>query len=192
MSFPAEIFVCWCLIKLICTACESPATCLIWHAVALELSIFFASCLTLLAWNFSRSTLLSFMVLDTNSSSCRKNQKMSQYKILAVSVGYLARLTCACTALYYSSKLLLPCLKLVRRSKWACTSIVCGLQNSSYFPQIVSRLRSSDEKPQDTYWSIPKSPLQAITFLHFCCSGSAESSHSRMFSHFKHHFKNLW
>ena len=44
-------------------------------AVTFELSIFLASFLTLLAGNLSRSILLSFMVLDTNSSSLRRNQK---------------------------------------------------------------------------------------------------------------------
>ena len=78
--------------------------------------------------------------------------------------GYLARLTWACTALYYSSILLLPCQKLASRSKEVQASLVCGLQNSSYFPQIVSRLRSSFDKPKDTYWSTPKSQLEAITF----------------------------
>ena len=151
LCFPAVISVHCCLIKLICTACGSPANYLIWCAVAFALSISLASCLTLLARNFSRSTLLSFMALDTNSSSCRKKQKMSQCRILAVSVGYSARLTCACTALYHSSTLLLPCLKLVRRSNQAHNSYVCGLQNSSYFPQMVSRLSSSADNHQDTY-----------------------------------------
>ena len=64
-------------------------------------------------------------------------------------------------------------------SEWACTSLVCGLQNSSYFPLIVSRLRSSFDKPHYTYWSILKSPLQAITFLYFLCPGRARSSHSK-------------
>ena len=159
-------------------------------AVAFELSIFFASCLILLAGNFSTSMLPSFMVLDTSSSSHKKNQKISQCRILAVSGGYLARLTCICTALYHSSTFLLLCLKLVRRSKWALTSFDCGLQNSSNFPQILSKLSSSADMHQDTYWSIQKSLLQAVTFLHFCHSGSAASSHSRMFLHFKCHFKN--
>ena len=109
----------WCLRRLICADCGSPATCLIWHAVALELSILFASCCTLLAGNLSRSTFPSLIVLDTNSSSHSKNQKMLLCMFLAVSGGYFARLTCACTTLYQSSTLLLPCLKLVRRSKWA-------------------------------------------------------------------------
>ena len=171
----------WCLIRLICAACASPATCLIWHAVALELSILFASCLTLLAGNMSKSTFPSLMVLKTNSSSCRKNQKMSLCKILAVSGGYFARLTWACTTLYYSSTLLLPCLKFVRRSEWVLTSFNCGLQNSSNFPQIVSKLRSSAGKHHDTYWSLPKSQPQAITFLYCCNSGKAASLHSRIF-----------
>ena len=114
---------------------------------------------------------------------------MSLCKILAVSGGYLARLPCACTALYHSSILLLPCLKLVRRSKWAHTSFDWGLQNSSNFPQIVSKVNSSDGKLHETYWSMPKSPPQAITFMHFCHSGKAASSHSKMFSHFKCHLK---
>ena len=40
------------------------------------------------------------MLLDTNSSSFEKNQKISLCKILAVSGGYLARDTWAYTALY--------------------------------------------------------------------------------------------
>ena len=157
----------WCLSRLICAVCWSPATCFIWHAVVLELSILFASCHTLLAGNLSKSMLPSLMILDTNSSSCRKNQKISLCKILVVSGGYLARLTCICTALYHSSTLLLPCLRLVRRSKQAHISFDWGLQNSSNFPQIVSKVNSSDGKLQETYWSMPKSPLQAITVLNF-------------------------
>ena len=70
---------------------------LMWHTVAFDDSIFFASCLTLFAGNFSKSVLLLFMVLDTNSSFCKRNQNISLCKILAVSGGYLARDTCACT-----------------------------------------------------------------------------------------------
>ena len=86
---PAARSVHWCLSRLICVACGSPATCLIWCVVAFELSIHFASCLTLLAGNMSKSTFPSLMVLEKNSSSCRKNQKMSLCKILAVSGGIL-------------------------------------------------------------------------------------------------------
>ena len=151
----------------------------------------FRSCHTLLAGNLSKSTLPSLMVLDTNSSSHKEKWKMSLQRTLAESGGYLARLTCACTALYHSSTLQLPCLKPVRRSKWAHTSFDWGLQNSSNFPKTVSKFTSSDGKLQDTYWSMLKTPEQAITFLHFWCSGNAASSHSNIFSHFKHHFKNL-
>ena len=82
----------------------------------------------------------------------------------------------------FNLHLCLHCLKIVTRSKQALTSFNCGLQNSSNFPQILSKLSASADKHQDTYWSIPKSPHQAITFWHFCHSGSAASSHSRMFS----------
>ena len=106
--------------------------------------------------------------------------------------GYFARLTLACTALYHSSTLQLPCLKLGRRSNLACTSLDQGLQNSSNFPQIVSSVNWSDSKLHDTYWSIPKSPDHAIIFLHCRHSGNATSSHSKIFSHLRCHFKNLW
>ena len=192
LYLPAGNSVCWCLRRFICTACGSPATYLIWHAVALEFSRFLASCLTLLAGNFSRSTLPSLMVLETNSSSLRKNQKMSLCRIFAVSGGYFARLNWACTALYHSFTLLLPCLKLVSRSNLACTSLYWGLQNSSNLLQIVSSITWSVGKPQDTYWSMSKSPDQAMTFLHCCLSGNAASLNSRMFSHFRCHCKNLW
>ena len=36
-----------------------------------------------------------------------------------------------------------------------------------FFPNLLSRLSSSLDKLQDTYWSMPKSPLQAITFCTF-------------------------
>ena len=103
-----------------------------------------------------------------------KKQKISLCNILPVSGGYLARLICVWTALYHSSMLLVLCLKLVNKSKWALTSFTWGLQNSSKHSQIVSKLRSSLGRLQDTYWSIPKSPLQATNFLAFlmfweCC-----------------------
>ena len=91
-----------------------------------------------------------------------KKQKIS-CSILAVSGRYLARLICAWTAWYYSSMLLVPCLKLVNKPKQALTSFTWGLQHS----QIVSKLRSSLGRLQDTYWCIPKSPLQATIFLYF-------------------------
>ena len=87
----------------------------------LELSIFFASCLTLFVGHLSRSMLLSLIVLETNSSFFRKNEKMSLWCILAVSWGYLAKTAWVCTALYHSSTDLFPCKKLVNKSNLALT-----------------------------------------------------------------------
>ena len=166
---------------LICATCWSPATCLMCLALALELSIFLESWCTLLAGNFSRSTLPSLMVLDKKSSSFIKNQNISQCKILAVSRGYLARLTWSCTALYHMSTLQLPCQKLVKRSRWALTLLDWGLQNSSNLSHIVFKLSSSLGRLHDTYWSIPMYSLHAITFIHCYFSGRAASSHSSVF-----------
>ena len=121
----------------------------------------------------------------------KKNQNISWCKILAVSGGYLARDTCTCTALYYSSTEWLPCLKHVSRLNLALTSLVCGLQKSSYLAQTVSKQRSSVDKHQETYWSIPKSPLHAMNFLHFLDSGNMASSQSRILSHFSFQVRNL-
>ena len=63
-----------------------------WCTVALELSILFASWHTLLAGNLSKSTPPSLKVLDTNSSSHKKNQKMSLWRILAVSGGVFSQI----------------------------------------------------------------------------------------------------
>ena len=81
----------------------SLATCLMHLVVAFELSILYTSCLILFVGNMSRSILLSLIVLETNSSSLRKNQKMPLWSILAVSWRYLAKVTWVCTALYHSS-----------------------------------------------------------------------------------------
>ena len=85
----------------------------------------------------------------------------------------------------YFAHIVLPCLKLVSRSNLALTSFDCGLQKSSYFAHIVSKQRSSMDKHQETYWSIPKSPLHAMTFLHFFDSGNMASLQSRIISHFR-------
>ena len=63
------------------------ATCLMLCAVGFETSIFFASCLTFLAGNISRSMLLSLMVLDTNSSSFKKKQICHNARCLQILVG---------------------------------------------------------------------------------------------------------
>ena len=61
--------VLWYLIRLTWATWGSLATGFMCLAVDFEDSIFLASCLTLLAGNFSRSIFKSFMVLETNSSS---------------------------------------------------------------------------------------------------------------------------
>ena len=109
---------------------------------------------------------------------------MSLCKILAVSGGYLAKFTYACMALYHSSMLKFPWWKLVSKSNLART-FDCGLQYSSYFPHMASKVSSVEGKFQDTYCSILQSPLQAITFLHFWHSGSTASLHSKIFFAFK-------
>ena len=121
------------------------------RTIAFELSSFFTSCHTLLAGNFSKSTLPSLMVLDTNSLSRRKNQNMSLCNILAVSGGYFAKFTCTCIALYHSSTLQLPWQKLVSRSNLALTSLDCSLHYSLYFLHIVSRVNLLEGRFQDTY-----------------------------------------
>ena len=135
------------------------ATWFIWHAVAFDVSIFFASCLTLLAENFCNSTLHSFMVLETKSYISMQDTCSFWW--------VFTRDTCACTALYNLSTDLYPCLKLVSRSNLAMPSFACGLQKSSYLAYIVSKQRSPAGKHQETYWSIPKSLLHTMTFLHF-------------------------
>ena len=181
----------WCLSKFTCVACGSFATCLMYFAVDSCDSSFFANCLTLLAGNLSRSMLESFIVLETNSSSLRKKQKMSLCNILAVSWGYFAKLISDCTALYHSSTDWSPCLKLVSKSNLALISFVYGLQNSSNFCQITSKHVSSGVKSHEIYWSMPKSPDQATTFLHFLASESIANSQSNIFSHFIFHLMNL-
>ena len=161
-------------------------------AVHLDDSNILASCLALLAGNFSRSMLESLIVLETHSSPLRKNQNMSLCNILAVSAGYFARLIYAWTALYHSSPLISSCLKLVKRSNLALTSLIWGLQNFTNLFHIISKHNSSWGKHHDTYWSIPKSPDQAKTLLEFIASDSTASSQSSIFSHLIFHFWNLW
>ena len=160
-------------------------------AVDFEDSLFLASCLTLLAGYLSKSMLESLMILETNPSSFKKNQKIPLCKILAVSHGFLARDNWACTALYLSSTEWLPSMKLVSMANLALSLLVCGLQKSSNLANMTSKLRSSGSKHHDRYWSIPKSPLHAMTFLHFLESGNMASSQSNMFSHFSFHLRNL-
>ena len=136
MCLPAGRSVHWSHIRLICATWGLLATCQMCLAVAFDLSIFLANCLQLVAGNLSRSILLSLMGLNTNSSSLRKNPKISQCRILAVSSGYLARATWVWTVLCHSSTDLFTCWKLVRRSNQALTSFDWGLQNSSNFSKL--------------------------------------------------------
>ena len=94
-----------------------------------------------------------------------KNQKMSQCNILAVSGGYLDRLTSPCTALYHSSMLLLIWQKLINKSKWALTSFDCGLQNSSNLPHIVSKYNSCFGQVPGHVLVHPKVPTPGYNFL---------------------------
>ena len=75
LHLPLDNSVCWWHIRLIWVVWRSPTTCFMCLAVALEFSIFLASWHTLLAGNLSSSTLPSFIVLETNSSSFRKKTK---------------------------------------------------------------------------------------------------------------------
>ena len=93
---------------------------------------------------------------------------------------------------YHSLTDLFPCLKLVRRSHLTLSLFVCGLQKSSYLDHITSKLKSPSGKHHDPYWSIPKSPLHTMTFLHFFAFSNMASSQSRIFSHFSFHLRNLW
>ena len=116
---------------------------------------------------------------------------MSLCRILAVSCEYFAKLICACTALYHLSTEQSPCLKLVSKLNLALISFVCGLQNSSNFCQMTSKHVFSGDKSQDMNWSIPKSPDQATTFLHFHASGSIANLQSNIFPHFIFHLMYL-
>ena len=81
------ISVCWFHSRLTWTACGSLVTCFMCFAVACKLSIFLASCLTVLAGNLFNSTWPSLKVLGTNDSSFKENQKMSLCKIRVISCG---------------------------------------------------------------------------------------------------------
>ena len=137
--------------------------------------------------------LLSFIVLETNSSSLGKNPQMSLWSILAVSGEFLAKETWVWTALYHSSTDLFPCWKPCEKMKpsphFIWLRLAETLQTS---PKLYQALALHWTSSRETYWSMLKSPLQAITFLHWLFSGNIPSSHSRMFSHFKWHLMNLW
>ena len=111
---------------------------------------------------------------------------------MAVLGVYLGKSAWFWRVLYHSSTDLFPHQELVRRSNLSLPSFDLDLQKSLNFFQIVSGISSLVNKLQETYWSMQKSPLQAITFLHFLLSDNTASSHSKIFSHFKCYFRNLW
>ena len=117
-------FLCflWCLLggnsvlcKFTCAACGSLDTCLMCLSVGLKDSNFFASCLTLLPRNLSRSIFESFIVWHTKFSSFRKKNKICLCRIFAVSCGYLIKLIWFWTALYHLSTEWSSYLKLLNR-----------------------------------------------------------------------------
>ena len=154
---------------------------MIWCAVALELSIFLASCLTLLAGNYLKIhiTIIDGLGIEIPHHA-QKNPKDVMIQDLCCFWELFSQidLSLYCIISFIHTSIALP--KACKQIKVDMhNSLVCGLQNSSYFPQNVSRLRSSLDKPQDTYWSMPKSPvLSNHAFLHFWHSGRAASSHS--------------
>ena len=172
--------------------------------LVVHLSLAWCILLLLLSFPFSWPIVwLCLQVIYLNQCCCHwlfltqsphlweKKQSMYLWRILAVSCGYFARLIWACTVLYHSSTLFCPCLKLVNRSNLALTSFVCSFQNSSNLFHMTSKYNFSGGKYQDTYWSIPKSPDQAIVFLHFLVSANIASLHSNMILHFNFHFRNM-
>ena len=96
-----------------------------------------------------------------------KNQKMSLVRIATVSGGYSHNRMCACTTLYHSLMLLLPCQKVVNTLKLAQTALDCGLQKSSNFDHIVCNVTSSVIRAKEMYISSPASSDHWITFLIF-------------------------
>ena len=194
------VFVCWKICVLVphqIDLCHLGFTCHLLDVsdtVTFELSIFLASCLILLAGNLPRSILLSFMVLDTDSSSLRKNQKylceeswlwLSLVDTWSEQPGSGQCYTIHPPTCFLAGSLLEDQIGPTLHLNGACRIL-------QTFLQIVSRVTSSVDRLQETYWSMPKSPLQVITFLHFLLSESITSSHSRIFSHFKYHFRHLW
>ena len=131
--------------------------------------------------------LESLIVLETISSSLRKNQNISLCSIFAVSGGYFARLICAWTALYHSSTLISPCLKLVKRLNLgslfeACTILqICSIPLPSIFHlgastmAHIGRCQNHLTRPQHFYIFLLQIALPV---------------HNPMFSYLIFHFRN--
>ena len=129
-----------------------------------------------------RSILLSLIVLETNSSSLRKNQKMSPWGILAVSWGVLSQSNLGryCIVSFINRFVALP--EASKQVKAGPYFIPLWLAELFIFPQIVSSISSSLDKLHVTYWSIPKSPFHAITFF-YCFFLVTWQAHTPVGSH---------
>ena len=95
---------------------------------------------------------------------------MSLVRIAAVSGGYSHNGMCACTTLYHSSMLLLPCQKVINKLNLAWTALDCGLQKCSNLDHIVCNVTYSVGRTHEMYISSPASPDHWITFLHLALS----------------------
>ena len=138
--------------------CVFDVCCLMCLAVALLDSSFLAICHTFAVGYCARSVLPSFIVLAIKSLLDMKNQKMFLVRIAVVSGGTYIMGMCACTTLYHSSMLLLPCQKDVNRSNLVCTAFDCGLQKSSNLDHIAHKFTSAVGRAHEMYISSPASP----------------------------------
>ena len=126
--------------------------------------------------------------IQSSSSFMKKPEDVMMQDLSSLS-GVLRQIDLSFYSVVPLIHALVPCQKLVSKSTLALTSLDCGLQNSSNLSHMVSKYNSSLGKLQDTYWSIPKSPLQAITFLHFLLFLGGPRAHiQEYFSHFNLHF----
>ena len=153
---------------------------------------FLASCLTLLAGNFWRSILEWFIVLETTLSSFRKK---TEYISVQDTCSFWWVLGKRYLSLNYIVLLIIRSILLSE----ACQQVKSGskfigvwLVKYSYLEHITSKHKFSSDKHHDTYWSIPKSLLYAMTFWHFFASCNMASLQWRIFSHFSFHLRNLW
>ena len=164
LYLPFDSSVCWCLIRWIWGACSSPATCLICLAVAFEFSYFLASWCTLLAGNFPGPHYLHLWSWKQIFLTQKEQKYVPVQDLFCFRWVFCETDLC----LYIVAPFIYtfdPWQKLVNKSNLAQTLLDWGLQNSSNWDQIVSNSNSSFVKPQDTYWSISKSPLNCYDLL---------------------------
>ena len=150
--------VLWCLIKLIWGCLQISSYLLNMMCSGLWALELFCQLLNTTGREFVQINTSSVIVLDTNSSSHKKNQKMSQCNIFTVSEEYFVRFTCTCTALYHSSMLLFPWWKLVKRSNWAGITVYKNLHTSpklcqnSFHLWITPRIHTDPFQSCQTKW----------------------------------------